>query len=115
MKNPMPLYDCTCMLDAYFLKNFIQRITCISVEIIKDENKMTLMVENVNYHKAKNILESQLDLLPSAVAKKSIVVKNDQVDEIELKSKEDVKEHHGIVFNIQMLLMNFSFSGAHRL
>lgn len=115
MRNPKPLYNCTCKLDAYFLKNIIQRIICISVEIIKIENKMTLMVESANYDKASAILINQLDFLPSVVPEKYKALQENGLAEVKFKPKSDFKEYYGSVFNIQMLLMNYTFSGVYRL
>lgn len=81
MKNPTPLYNCTSKLDACFLKNIIQRISCISVDIMKDHRQ--LMVDDCNYHKAKVILQNQLTLLPSVIAKK--VVREIEKDIVEEK------------------------------
>lgn len=102
MKHPISLYDCTCKLDAYFLKNIIQRITCISVEILRNHGELTLIVDDCNYHKAKSILDSQLHLLPSLVAKKVTEEVEEEVITIPFQS-------HSISENLLDSLVGFSF------
>lgn len=113
MKNPMPLFDCKCKLDAYFLKNIIQRITFISVEIVRDNKKLVLIVEDANFYKAKAILDNQLDMLPSVLADKvasdveeEIVVENREIESV--VELEDARTSLG-GFSLQALFMNFSF------
>lgn len=108
MIHPIPLYDCKYKNDAYFLKNIIQRITCISVEIVKDHNQLILIVDDGNYYKAKTILDNQLDILPSTIIKKTA---STTVQSTELKNKEILEKVSFGGFSLQTLFMNFSFSG----
>ncbi|MGY6647397.1 hypothetical protein [Wenyingzhuangia sp. IMCC45574] len=65
MRNPRTLHICTNRIDAYFLKNVVQNITNINLDIKKNENCIVLVVDKCNYTKASNIVKNQLSILPS--------------------------------------------------
>lgn len=68
MKKPTLLCNCKSKLDAYFLKNIIQKIAVIPVSIRAYNREIHLIVDDSNFTKANLILLNQLALLPSSVA-----------------------------------------------
>lgn len=70
MKKPILLCDCNNKLDAFFLKNIIQKIATIPVLIVRKKKKLQLFVENSNFYKASMILVNQKTTLPSAIKAK---------------------------------------------
>lgn len=62
------VYECVNRLDAFYLKNAIERVSCISVEIIKKANFYKISVNTSNQRKAIIIIENNIYNLPSKKA-----------------------------------------------
>lgn len=65
MSSKTSIYTCITILDAYHLKNAIQRVSAISVVIDKTNNQYKLYVSSSNYTKTTVIVQNNLRTLPS--------------------------------------------------
>lgn len=59
------LHICDTNLDAYHIKNAIQRVASIGVEIEKNNNQYKILVDNSNFKTANLILYTSLRTLKS--------------------------------------------------
>lgn len=111
MKNSVTLYTCKNKLDAYFIKNSIQRVSCIAVDLKIEVGTIVLLVDDCNFDKSNTILMGQLPLLPSVVSKKKVVQENNSVEhQAELKT--GLFSNGSLFYKnaFQALMMNFGFS-----
>lgn len=65
MKKPVILHPCKNRLDAYYLKNIIQKVRPIPVVIIRKKGSISLIVEYNHYDNATIILNNVLPMIPS--------------------------------------------------
>ncbi|MGY6648591.1 hypothetical protein [Wenyingzhuangia sp. IMCC45574] len=84
MKNPTTLFTCVTRHDACFLKNVIQRVTFLGVEMVRVEGVFQLYVDKCNYNKARIILATQLDYLPSVVAEKAAAKEREMEGQLDM-------------------------------
>lgn len=113
MKNPTLLFNCSTKLDAYYLKNSIQRITCIPVKIVKEKSKIHIIVEKIHVRKAKVILQNQQHFLPSVLFSK--VIKREKITLSTSQPKPSFIKLKKRKFYLQMevLLNNLSIYNLH--
>lgn len=69
MKKPIVLYYCKNRLDAYYIKNIIQKVRSIPVIIKKRKGQITLLVEYNHCNNATLILNNVLPMIPSNLIK----------------------------------------------
>lgn len=109
MNKPILLCNCKNRLDAFFLKNIIQKIAAIPVLIIRNKRKLQLYVENSNFYKANIILVNQITILPSVIEAKSNLLTNAVVENNHAISTFKTKLHR----IEEHLLTIFSSSNKH--
>ncbi|MGY6647358.1 hypothetical protein [Wenyingzhuangia sp. IMCC45574] len=62
MHTPIKLHSCASNLEAFQLKNILQRNCTICVDIQKVNHQYVLFVSESNYNKATIILQNQLEM-----------------------------------------------------
>ncbi|MDO6739377.1 hypothetical protein [Wenyingzhuangia sp. 2_MG-2023] len=94
MKNPVKLHEFNNSMDACHLKNSIEIVSNISVEIIRNTNKNDIIshqifVDKSNYPKALILLHKELSILEYSkrrAAEKKLILESNQEYENSKKS-----------------------------
>ncbi|WP_010136492.1 hypothetical protein [Ochrovirga pacifica] len=98
MKPKTKLYYCKTKLDAYFLKNIIQKIRTIPVEIVYESTGYVLLVKPEHYRIANVIVGNEKYVLPSNYLKR---LKKEKEENLAITSNPNTHIFSDVVLNLK--------------